>query len=188
MKVVNIAVLDNIIQQNGVAKLFAKAGGIKVMVNLLGRNLKDAYTTGYSVFRKISGASQELAIQVIEAGFVPVVVKLFTKPDKVPVEAMENAIYAVHNLAMHSEALQKAVSGVSGLFEALYGLFKHSEFQTCVEVLLALTKAISRIVANVAEIQNKCIETDIACALLMIARASKYRELQTSAVTVTMHF
>jgi len=185
VKVMNIAVINNIIPQPGVSPLFAKFGGIKVLANLLGRNLKDAYTTGYNAFRELTQASQELATQVNEAGFMPIVVKLFTKPDKEPVEALKNAILAVRNIAMQSETLQKAVSNTPGLFEALHGLFKHPEFQTCVEVLEALTRAIASVVLNQAEIQNMCLETDMACALLMVARANKYRDLQTSAIKVS---
>ena len=184
----NIAVMNNIIHQPGVAPLFAKFGGIKVLANLLGRNLKDAYTTGYNIFRELAQTSVELATQVNEAGFMQIVVKLLTKPDKLPVEAMNNAILAIRNLAMQSEILQKAVSNTPGLFEALHGVFKHPEFQTCIDVLQALTKAIASIVSNSIEIQNMCIETDIACALLMVARANKYRDLQTSAITVSMRY
>ena len=185
MKVWNIAVVNNIIHHDGLAQLFAKVGGIKVLASLLGRNVKDAYTSGYNVFREISQLSADLSSQINDASFLQIAVKLLAKPDKVPVEALTNAILTIRNIASHSETLQKAVSNTPGFFEALCGLFKHPEFQTSVAVLQALTKAIASVVADNVEIQNMCIETGIASPLLMVCRANKYRDLQTSAITVS---
>ena len=185
VKIENIAIINNIIYHHQVPAIFAKAGGIKCFVSLLGRNLKDAYIPGFNVFREIADSSQELAAQVNDAGFMSMVTKIISKPDKLSVTALTNALLAIRNIARHSNQLQKAISTTPGIFEALLALFDHSEFQTSEAVLQALTKAIACIVAGDSEIQNMCVDANAVVPMLMVARANKYRELQTCAINVS---
>ena len=185
IKVLNIAIINNIIHHQSLTNKFAKAGGTKILVGLLGRGLKGAYPTGFNVLREIIATSEELANQVNDAGFMQVVTKILNKPDKVPVEGMTNAILAIRNLSIQSKTLQKAVGNTPGIFEALLSLVDHSEFQTSIRLLEALSRALAGIVKDDKEIQNMCIAAGAAYPLVMISRASKHRDLQTFAITVS---
>ncbi|XP_076820559.1 uncharacterized protein LOC143465919 [Clavelina lepadiformis] len=182
VKSLNVGILNNIIPYTSVPDQFSKAGGIKVLLSLINRGLKGAYTPALNTIREITASSGELAAQVNDAGFAQICVKILNKPDKVPVDALANAVLTAGNIASVSKSLQNALSGTPGMFEALHSLFEHPQFQTCVQLLMALTKTIGKIVENNAENQTMCIDAGGASPLIMVSRANKYRDLQTTAI------
>ena len=84
--------MNNIIPYTSVPDQFSKAGGIKVLLSLINRGLKGAYTPALNTIREITASSGELAAQVNDAGFAQICVKILNKPDKVPVDALANAV------------------------------------------------------------------------------------------------
>lgn len=156
-----------------------------MLVGLLGRGIKGCYTAGFNIIREVAAVSEELANQINDSGFLQIATKVLTKPDKLSAQALTSTILTIRNIACQSKALQVAVSKTPGIFEALCALFHHSEFQTSIDVLDALCKAIASVVTDNNEIQNMCIDAGVACPLLMVSRANKYRDLQTNAITVS---
>jgi len=177
--------LDHFVRHPVIPPLLAKAGGIKILVSMVSRGVKGALAPAFSILRQIVSSSSDLATQVHDAGLVQIVVKFLGQPDKLSETALANAVLAISCIAEVSPKLQEAVGSAKGVFDALVGLFEHPEYQTCVEVLRALTKSVGQIVANNTENQNLCIDAGGASPLIMVSRANKHRDLQTSAINVS---
>nr|CAB3221648.1 ankyrin and armadillo repeat-containing protein-like [Phallusia mammillata] len=182
VKAINIMALSHMIRNFNVPQQLAKAGGIKALISIISRGNRDACGPALSILQVTAATSSDLATQVHDAGLVQIAVKLLNNPERLPVNALSNAVLAIGCIAEVSEALQKAVGAVKGIFEVLHSLFEHHEYQTCVELLMSLTKTVGKIVANNNENQNTCIDAGGASPLIMVSRASKYRELQTNAI------
>ena len=184
VKARNMSALSNIIELESVPQLIAKHSGVKVIVNLIGKGIKAIFISGTNIIRAICLSSTQLASKVNDAGFIAIAMKLMATPEKLNVQSISNVVLAVGYMSKVSEHLQTSI-GSSGIFQSFKYIFDHGDFQSCIPLLTALTKAISGIVADNPANQNLCIEADLATSLIMVSRATKHRDLQTAAIDVS---
>ena len=179
-----MSALSNIIDVEGVPEMVAKYKGVKVIVDLIGKGIKAVFISGTNVIRAVCLTSTQLASKVNDAGFIAIAMKLMATPEKLNVQSISNIVLAVGYMSKVSPELQKSI-GTSGIFQSFKYIFEHNEFQSCISLLTSLTKAIAGIVSNNPDNQNLCIEADLATSLIMVSRATKYRDLQTTAIDVS---
>ncbi|XP_077975977.1 uncharacterized protein LOC144431964 [Styela clava] len=178
----NIAnVLKNIVCHNTVPDAIVKAGGVEMLLDLVKNNLKTAFEPIFKCLQEIANFSSDYAAKIQMSGFLASAMKLI-QSSHLPPEVITNLVLIVGHIAGISEDAQKAVGSTSMLFENLLGLFENSDYQTSVPLLTALTHTIESIVAHNEENQNTCINAGAATHLIMVSRASKYRDLQISAI------
>nr|XP_009858879.1 ankyrin and armadillo repeat-containing protein-like [Ciona intestinalis]XP_026690678.1 ankyrin and armadillo repeat-containing protein-like [Ciona intestinalis] len=182
VKVRNLHILNNIIHHPVVPGILAKAGGIKILISLVTKNLKGASVPVLNIIKEVLFSNPEMAGQVCDAGFLPIAVKLMSSPEKLAVESVANVVESVGAIASSSPAMQKTVGMTSLIFKSLLGLFQVQELQTSVRLLSALTNTTRKLVSGNKENQTECIDCEGAAPLIMVSRANKYRDLQTSAI------
>uniref|UniRef100_H2Y0H2 Armadillo repeat-containing domain-containing protein n=1 Tax=Ciona intestinalis TaxID=7719 RepID=H2Y0H2_CIOIN len=112
--------------------ILAKAGGIKILISLVTKNLKGASVPVLNIIKEVLFSNPEMAGQVCDAGFLPIAVKLMSRP------------------------------------------------YTSLRVTICLN--LLKLVSGNKENQTECIDCEGAAPLIMVSRANKYRDLQTSAI------